>query len=194
MLSDQFLIWDSEYRKGFCVIQYPDGIADDLPLSQGLPMLEGWNSDVTCQMSSEFPKDIRLSDNSYGVPLVVISKGLRDFVKSIAVDDPVEYLPVAIKNHKGRLASSDYFIVNPLKVVDCIDQAKSGVKWNKILKTQISSVDQLVLKDVPGLIESHLFRLYHMPTVILVSRKLAEAMLAEDFTGLQFGELSEYRG
>jgi hypothetical protein len=194
MLSDQFFIWDSEFREGYCVIQYPDGIPDRHLLAKGASMMETWGSDVACQMSPDYPKEIALSDNLHGGAVVVISKKLRDFAQAFAVGDPVEYLPLAIKNHKGRLASSDYFLMNPLKIVDCIDQAKSGVKWNKIRKTQISSVEQLVLQDVPGLSESHLFRLQHMPMVILVSRRMGEAMLAQRFTGLQFGELNDYRG
>jgi hypothetical protein len=193
MANSKFLIWESEYEEGYCVIKAPVGVEKAYQLDEGVSRIEGWSSDIVCKMNQEFPKDIQLVDNLYGAGLVVISKYIRELLISEQVKS-VEYLPVTILNHKGRIASKDYFILNPLDVVDCIDVEKSAVEWNLIDTDLIDSCEKLVLKA--NLVEEHfdIFRPKFWPYLILIHSELTDKLFNAGFTGLYFRDPLEYTG
>src|SRR5712691_8714720 len=139
-----FVRWRTEYKEEFCVVTPPE-IDDDYELRAGVSRAKGWPKDITARMSKKFPKDVDLSDVIHGATLVIVSKRLKEVLDKQKVPK-VEYLPIGILNHKGRVASKDYFVLNPLAIVDCIDFDKSGVEWNPVDKEKIMGCKGLVLK------------------------------------------------
>jgi len=142
----------------------------------------------------KYPKDIKLSDNPFGSSYFVISNRVREALTLLAGNSNVEFLPVSILNHKGRLASKDYFIMNPLDIVDCIDQEKSGVVWNAINPNMISSCEKFVLKEDAIPENIGVFRPKFMLTSILIRREIAAKLSAPEMTGVFFVEPSKYTG
>jgi hypothetical protein len=191
---DDFVIWGKRYEEGWCVITNPSGFKNQFMLAEGVPLLKEWPGDVFCKMSPKYPKDIRLTDNLHGGSYPVISKGLKEKIAALAGASSIEFLPVTIFNHKGRVASKDYFILNPVGSVDCIDLEKSGVTWNAIDETDISHFEQLVLKRKTVPAEVSVFRLKHQTGTILVRRSLAKQLSSDGFTGLHFLEPATYKG
>lgn len=191
---EDFVIWDSAYSEGFCVIENPEGFEDEFLLSEGVPLVEQWPARVVCRMDSEFPKDIQLPDNLFGAGYPVISQRLKGRLTSLAATSKIEFLPVVILNHKGRVASKDYFLFNPLGAIDCIDTEKSGVVWNSINPESISRVKQLVLKKDAVPAQVGVFRPEHLTRKILLRRSLYEGLAVDGVTGLMFAELAKFRG
>lgn len=78
-------------------------------------------------------------------------------------------MPLAIYNHKGRLASSDYFIVNPLGTVDALDLERSQIEWlgSDIVEIEKRVLDPEKLKGAPDL-----FRLKEEPSAYVISQRL----------------------
>jgi len=189
-----FVIWGSGYSQGSCVIENPEGFDDEFMLNEGVSLLEQWPERVVCRMDSEFPKDIKLTDNLYGANFPVVSQRIRDAAVALAATSQIEFLPVVILNHKGRVASKDYFIFNPLQTIDCIDVEKSGVTWNSINPDSISRVKQLALRDgsVPGKVD--VFRPAHLQRKILLRRSLYEKLSDYGITGLSIEEPEKFRG
>ena len=189
----KFFIWRASYEEGFCVLQSPEGIEKAYQLNRGIARAEGWPSDVVCRMDPEYPKDIQLADNLYGTLYIVISNRIKQLLLSEIVSK-VEFLPVSIRNHKGRIASKDYFIMNPLDVVSCIDLDKSFVRWNHIKNDLINSCNQLVLNEdiIPE--SCKVFRPKFLPTEILISDELVEKLKNANFTGLNFVNPLEFTG
>jgi hypothetical protein len=77
--------------------------------------------------------------------LLIVHRSIKDLV--LAHDkrhDLLECLPVKIINHKKRVASADYFILNPLGGEDCLDPKKSVIERNKL--GEIVEVEEIVLK------------------------------------------------
>ena len=74
----------------------------------------------------------------------------------------VEYLPVQILNHKKKVASKDYFLMNPLSVVDCIDVEASEVEWDVVRKDFIESCESLVIQGPRVPADVHVFRPKHL--------------------------------
>jgi hypothetical protein len=189
-----FVIWSGAYTEGSCVIEDPEGFDESELLTEGVKLSDQWPKDVTCSMDSEFAKDIRLEDNLYGAMSQVISSRLKDRIAALVATDSIEFLPVTILNHKGRVASKEYFFLNPVGTVDCIDVEKSGIVWNAIDKDMISRAKQLTVKAgaVPKTIS--LFRPAKMISTIFLRRSIADQLIGDGFTGLVFKELGKYRG
>jgi hypothetical protein len=188
-----YFIWRSRYVEGKCVLTAPKQIEKAFQLERGISRAENWPVDVTCEMSQEFPKDIELTDNMHGAGFIVVSLRLRDFLTEYGVNG-VEYLPVQILNHKKKLASKDYFILNPLSVVECIDIEASEVQWSVVRKDFIDSCARLVIRDalVPG--DVHVFRPTHLPRRILVRSELVKALTDAELESLHFTPAEKYQG
>jgi hypothetical protein len=144
-------------------------------------------------MSQEFPKDIELTDNLHGSGFFVVSQRLRDFMTDYGVAN-VEYLPVQIINHKKKLASKDYFILNPLSVVDCIDVDASEVEWSVVRTDFIEACERLEIEDslVPD--DVHVFRPKHLEAYVFARAELVEAFKAAGFEGLVFTPAEAFQG
>jgi hypothetical protein len=191
---DDIAIWGKRYNKGFCVIDNPEGFKDQFLLMKGVQILSQWPENIVCRMSDEYPKDIQLSDNLCGGNYQVISQGLKEKLAAVAGSGHIEFLPVTILNHKGRVASKDYFVLNPVGSVECIDVEKSGVVWNAIDESDISRMKQLVLRDgaIPAAVS--IFRAQHLLSTILIRRALANQLSSDGFTGLYFRDPARFRG
>jgi hypothetical protein len=193
MTDPDFQLWGSTYLEGFCMIHPPGGVAKSFQLSRGISRLQGWADDAACRMDDEFPKDIEVPDNLCGAGLVVVSARVREFLQSVNVPD-LEYLPVRVLNHKGKVAAPDCAIVNPLGQVDCIDIAASGVTWNQINPELISICKGLVLRADAVPAEVQVFRPKHRPSSVFVRTALARRMIDAGFTGLNFRDPISFDG
>jgi hypothetical protein len=188
-----YFIWRNRYVEGKCVIGAPKQIEKAFQLERGISRAENWPAEVTCEMSQEFPKDIELTDNMHGAGFIVISQRLRDFISEYSVTG-VEYLPVQILNHKKKLASKDYFILNPLTVIDCIDTEPSEVEWSVVRKDFIESCARLVIRDEAIPADVHVFRPTHLPRRIFVRSKLVKALTEAGLESLYFSPAEQYQG
>jgi len=192
-MSDEFFIWEDDYEEGYCVIKPPVGIEKAYQLGEGKPRSADWPADARCEMDPDFPKDIQLADSLYGAGLRVASGKLKEFIQREQADH-IEYLPLTIINHKGRIASKDYFILNPIGAVDCIDTQQSNVEWNPIDPELIDECDQLVIEGDQVPADRFVFRPKFLPSLILIRKVLAEKMKAQPFTGIFLKSPSEYIG
>jgi hypothetical protein len=171
----------------FCTLQEIENMAEPLLLKKGA-RLEPWPADVRLHMDPNFPKALQLPDCVKNLPgAIVVSKRLKEFIAA-AKPVHVEYLPVSIINHKGKLASSEYFIINPYKLQDCIDQKASTIDWNPIDTSLIAACTNLVLDEKKIEKNAKVFRLEHYPSKVLFARELADGIKQAKFTGLKFIE------
>lgn len=66
----------------------------------------------------------------------------------------LQFLPVALYNHKKRLASSDYFIVNPIGVHDVLDLEASDIEYHEgqVVTVRKFVIDARKAKDAPDIL------------------------------------------
>jgi hypothetical protein len=194
MQSSSFVIWKTVMRDGFCVCEGLEKVEDTHELKRGASMADRFPADARFSMDPDYPKDIKLGDtirNDDG--LILVSKRLKETIEAGGIDK-VEFLQVTIINHKGRLASTEYFIVNPVEIRDAIDLHQSDVQWNAINPNLISSCSRLVLDDEKIDPNLKMWRLKFFPRRVLVRRDLADAILTEQFTGVAFTEVADFSG
>jgi len=143
-------------------------------------------------MDLNYPRDTLLVDNLGNIDLlIVVSSKFKAFLESRNLKK-VEYLPVTINNHKGRVASKDYYIIHPVEPVDCLDLEGSGAEMDFIAKSEVSSVERVVLDDTRIDYERELFKPSSFYEVTLVKRELAQAIDKMGFTGVRWLEMEDY--
>jgi hypothetical protein len=91
-----------------------------------------------------------------------------------------------------RALSSDYFVVNPLVVVDCIDRKASQLTWNQIDPSFISGILSLRLLDGVIAAPLQLCRPKGTTSLVLMRKALAEEIAAR-FTGGLFTPIDEFQ-
>lgn len=145
--------------------------------------------DVEFVMDPDFSDNTMLADNLMNQHrLVVVSGRLKAFLSDQHVPK-LEFLPVAIRDHRGKIAGH-YFIVHLLDPVDCLDRQASKALVNPAVKTQVMAVKRLVLlKDMlPE--DRPFFRIAGYPQARLVRRDLAQ-LVEKEFAELTFDEIEK---
>lgn len=187
-----YRIWHSRYQEGFCALGALLHVAKDEEILRGMPRAAGFPADAYYEMRADFPRDIQVPDNVYTMIHQVVSTRLWQVLEPSLGRSRVEALPVKIKNHKGRLAKGEFFVLNPIDVIDCIDLGASGAVFNLLDPTQIMQVDRLVLRPLPN--DVALFRPQGWTRLLLIREDLAGKLLAAGLTGLVFLDPSRFEG
>jgi len=196
-MSSNFLVWsEGLYKDGVCKLGSLKGVPDDFEIHDGVSRLAGWPADASAPMHPRFPKDIGFADCLRGTGFRVISAKARQVLEGAGVGKPekIEYLPIKIINHKGRVEPVEYFIANPLDIVDCIDMEASKAEMDSIDKGMIEDCAQLVLRENVIPAELKVFRLAKWNSTIIVRSTLAESMKAAGLTLLGFMDPLKYKG
>ena len=191
MLSN-YVIWTYKSVDGACALKDLRGLEKSYRLNNGTPLAAHFPPDVELHMHPDYPNDILVPDNVLNADLVIVaSPRLQECVRSHSPPE-VEYLPVRVIDHKGRLASAEYAIIHPLHPVDCIDRQRSVFRISPIKPDSIKSFEKLVLDESRIPRERMLFRMQGFWGITLVRRDLATAISSMGFTGLEWLGIDEY--
>lgn len=150
-----------------------------IDLSMARPAPKPFPRGAYLNMDAKYPKDVRLVDQPsvFGMGRVLLGSRVVDYLKPLELEE-VRWLPVELRDHKGRVASTEYYLLHSELIVDGIDPAASGAMWNPIAPDSMSGWDELTLKDdfvAPSLI----FRLRHIECFTFVTEELKD--LIEEF-------------
>ncbi|WPB76674.1 hypothetical protein KYC5002_47760 [Archangium violaceum] len=187
-----YLVWDRRDEGNSCALLTPEEVERDWELSEGVPRAANFSPDALFRMSDRHKKNTGLTDNLINMRrLIVASARLKDFLQFRALKN-VEYLPVSIINHKGKVASSEYFIVHPIHPQECLDLQASTPRYSHINPTDIATVKKLVVDPTKIDPDVSLFKLKNYGRPTLIRRQLADEILKAGFRGVSFLELHEY--
>jgi len=190
-VEHSYRLWRHKLLPNVCQLDEFAGVEDVTSFEEGVELANGFPSNVTLRMSDRFPDDMLLADNLANTNrLIVISAGLRRFLEDEGVQH-IEFLPVTILDHKGRVASADYWILNPVGLVDCLDLDKCQPEWDVIDETKVNHVKSFAM-DTSRIDESRrLFRPRYFTKVVLIREDLANRISSQGFTGVQWRDLQE---
>lgn len=191
---DPVLLIYCDDRGEYCVLGALQNVPDDYEISKGISCAQRFPADAYFNMSNQFKRQIKLADGLTCLGnQMVISPRLKQFIEARRPGN-LEFLKVTIFNHKGKPIPEPYYLLNPLTVIDCIDQAKSKLEWNAIDEELICGVYKLVLKSDGIDAEALFFRPKHLEHRIFVQRSFADELRAGGFTGLIFREPLNWMG
>lgn len=180
--------------RGGCVLDQVRNFDGLIDLKRGRlgAIAHHFPSDVQLVMDGRYRKDVKLYDQLFNLDrLVVASAAMRSFLERLEVP-AVEFLPVAIIDHKGKVASTDYSLVNPYAIFDCIDRTASTLEWNALDPDLVSSAFPFVLDDSKIEPEYPMFRIKHIAQYVFVRDDLAEQIEAEDLEGPYLMPLEDF--
>jgi hypothetical protein len=178
--------------KNSCALTYLKNVKDAQDIDVGESRASGFPKDAYMPMNPDHPKDTVLIDQLYNLDgYTVVSAKIKEFLEEKDIPQ-LEFLPIAIQDLAGKTVSSDYWIVNPLAVIDCVDQENSEIDWNAIDPEIMSSCFGLTLLSDEIDEDLLLFRPKHMKSVVFIREDLAEEMDEAGFTGTWFVDLDEF--
>lgn len=186
------VLWLDMKRQGYCKLGSP-ALWSTVKLHTGVSVVAEYPG-VIYEMDNEFPDDLTLSDNFKVAGQVIVSGNLKAWLQEKLPDHAIEFLKVSILNHKGRLASDDYYILHPLGLCDCIDVDRSQVSWHPIRKEAILDCEGLVLKKDAIPPKLKLFRPRYWGSNIMATRELANELSQAGFSGLRFIDAEGFNG
>jgi hypothetical protein len=190
----EYRVWQSSPVNNACRLAVIQGYERSFELAYGISLAAVFPKDARAPMDSDFKKATALTDDLSNMDSAkVCSKRLVEFLKARDLRH-VEYLPLTIVNHKGKVASTDYFIVNPVGLVDALDLAASKPVYNSIKKSMINRVARVVLDPRRLDPERKVFRLTGLFHPVLIEKGLADAMAAAGLVGPYFKELESFTG
>lgn len=143
---------------------------------------------ATVYMDEEFGGHIATDFLSNTDSIIPVSKRMKEVIEAMATNE-IEYLQFSLFDLKERLVSDDYFVINIIGSVDCMDLEASKIDWSKSCPGEIVDIDRFVLsadklKDVPDL-----FRIKEAPREYVVSERLKAEFEKHEFTNVNLIEL-----
>jgi hypothetical protein len=121
--------------------------------------------------------------------MIVVKPELKALIEKHMKGENVEYFPLSIYDGRKRVIGPDYFLVNPLVVVDCVDVTKSDVLRDEDDPDEILEVNEMVLNAKAAAKAPQLFRPEHSRATYIVRETLHAAMEASGATNLVFDEI-----
>jgi len=194
MTDEFFILKYPGNTKGYCTVDQLSGFEDEWAVGQGMSLAANPPDKLTMSMYADEPRNTVLPDYVQNMNrLLIVSPRLRAFFEAQQVSN-VEYYPLEIKDHKGKVASNEYFVAHLVNPVDCIDVDASGVTWtgHGLATQRILFLDRLVLDPTKVPEERKLFFPRYYDKVPVLRRELAEAMGREGFSNVKIVPASKY--
>lgn len=188
-----FVLKESYDEGNVYVSDIPEGLLRKYQLLKGISRVAGWPSDLAARFSDNRPEGMKLTDwvsSAFG--WLLISGRFKQLIEEAGAPD-TEYLPIKLKNHKGRLASADYWIVNFLRLGDAVDRERSAFEVDAAEDDRIFRFDRLVLLDEFEARGPVIFRLKEQPVLIMVREDLVTRIQVAGLTGLRFTATADYK-
>ncbi len=175
----------SEKPNGGAVLDMlPDGSPEEFLFGMGGSLAGEFPQGGAMKFSSLFPQFIKVYDFvTTALPVLVVSSRVKRVMEALEVGG-YELMPVVLKDHKNKVASTDHFVLHGLGGQDAIDMERSEYTMSPLDEEQIKSVNKLVL--TPGKIDPKalLFRPSRMMYRFMMHQRLLDALKAEGVTGL----------
>jgi hypothetical protein len=194
-MTDEFFVlkYPADNPKGYATVDQLAGFDDQWAVGQGLSLAANPPEALTMSMYADEPHNTVLPDYVQNMDrLLIVSPRLREFLEAQQVSH-VEYYPLEIKDHKGKVASKEHVVAHLIDPVECIDVDASGVKWlGEGLDTQrIFRMRTMVIDPAKVPAERRLFFPRYYDKHPIVRAALAEALDKEAFSNLETVPLSK---
>jgi len=96
----------------------------------------------------------------------------------------VETLPFTLYNHKKRIHSKDYWIVNPIGSIDCLNKAASEIIYATSSREAVVAVHKFVVDPSKISGEPNLFRVPEDREKYFIGESLAKTFQQHNFTNV----------
>ncbi len=148
----------------YCQVEFDRSIWDHdwrMSVKEGRSIKEVYQSPLPLKMKKDRGSELTdfIGNTS---KILIVSKKVKDVIQSY-VSNKAEYLPVEIIGKDNKIASKDYYLINPLNSYDCLDKEHSVFHEDDeygILGVKKYAFSTELLSNVPDV-----FRVPQEPTV-----------------------------
>ena len=98
---------------------------------------------------------------------------MKTVISKFCADENIEYLPFTLMDHKEKELSKDYYFINPLGGIDCLNFEASGAEFDngKFMALDKVVLDRKKIENVP-----HFFRVKQEGYNFIMSLELVKAL------------------
>jgi len=173
-----------------CVLHLPRSFPDPLAPMRGEPMGDLYPEGFAFHMAPEIPSP-RVTDlirNALGH--LMVTERVKELLEAHA-EAEIEYLRFTLINHKGRVVSDRFYIVNLLGALDCADMSQSRGTPHPIFPGEMQFIERLFLDEDKIPDDTNLLRLSIRPRVILIRDDLRQILEDAGITGALYLDQGE---
>jgi len=181
----QYFRWFDSREKNNCVLCGLAGEKLSGETYQGMPLAAERKRAYRFLMDDDYPRNVKLTDNLDNDSCVIVaSPRLKEFLLE-RLGAAVEVLKVDILDHKKRVVSKEYSIMNLLDLQDCLVIEASRPQYATIGgRKVIVGVKDMVLDSKEISQTSQLFRLSNCKLPIVAREDLVEEIRAQKLQGM----------
>ena len=191
-----WVLFSTNYDDGAFLSEEPENGPDDFEYDEGVSLLADYppQEDAIMKFDSNYPDGIKLYDfvesmNSFHV----VNSKVKQLFQNLNIEN-LEFLPIHLWDHQNKIASDDYFILNPLGSVDFIDMDKSEYDIDDLDKTQICHIDKLIINDLKVPEDAKLFRATTMMGQLFINDEVKDALENANITGYKLMPADGWEG
>lgn len=166
----------------------PDGIGLKVYyLRRGIRLGEHYPADAALSMEDRDPGIKLASLLGNTLSFLVVHQAMKVALEAVCQCE-IEYLPVRVLNHKKRVHSTEYWIVNPLGTVDLVDRGASEIDFDDDGKT-ILGIRRLVFVRARLAGAPAMLRVPEKPEEIFIGTEVIKALAPHGFTNVILHEV-----
>jgi hypothetical protein len=163
---------------------------DSYLLHEGVSVKHWFPTDTTFQLDDHH--GIKLTDSIPNtLHLLIVSEKLKRVLEEKSGAE-IEFLPVRIRNQRGRMVQEPYFIANIVGTLECVDRERSKFWCSEIRPDQVFHFYRLSLDSPKIPSDAKLFRLKEQTDLVIVREDLGKDILRAGCDGMIFQEMDEY--
>jgi hypothetical protein len=158
---------------------------DDWRLTFGKPAKDLFPEPAILRFSKKHPGMKLSSFIGNTLSILIVAPPFRQAIEELGPKQ-TEFLPITLLDHRGRVASKDYVIVNPLGTLDCLDEKESGIKR---VNDEVVGVDEYVIASSKVAKAPQLFRIREDEDEYVFGLKLMRRIQKLDLSNVLVTEL-----
>lgn len=163
---------------------------DSYLLHEGVSVKSWFPTDTVFQLADHH--GIKLTDSiSNTLHLLIVSERLKGVLEEKSGAE-IEFLPVHIRNQRGRFVPEPYFIANLVGAVECVDRERSRFWCSEIRPDQVFHFHNLVLDESKIPPDVRLFRLREKSNLVIAREDLGKDILRAGCDGMIFQNIEDY--
>ena len=161
--------------RSLCFLEYsPEGTGDYTHrMAMGDAMGDRYPKNAKVYLTKTYPGTKLASLLGNLDSFLIVERSLKEVFAATGV--PMECLPFTLHDHKKKVLSRDFFIINPLGTFDCVDRKKSQIEYDgdDVVGINKLVLDPKKLKDAPDF-----FRIPEAPFEYFISQNLLKKLQA----------------
>ncbi len=142
-------IFPLQYDDGAVLTDVPEDGPEDFEYDLGKSLARQFPAQEEAIMvfDIDYPEGIKLYDFVPALDSVlVVSSKVQDLLNRLKLEN-MEFLPLTLLDHKGKVASKDYSILNVIGSLEFIDMSKSDYDEDPLDEGQIARMKNLVINE-----------------------------------------------